>query len=367
MLKENDEPRKVVNLDIWHKAGYNGEGLNVLLCDLNGMILPHMMEYCVLVDPEHKMVNEAKHNTYTAQVLHEALPKAKIYVAPWTFSSKEITDWIDANPGLIHMANFSLTCPTSNELEVFKKHNILVCCGSGNNSKRTKDGVSFPADLPWTIAFGAYNWKDKGLYANDVVDYSNGGEDLDAVSCTNIKVQNKDGKLLDYGGTSTASPWGCGTLGAYVLWHLMNNLPMPTWQEAKEFIHKDCIDLREKGFDYDSGYGLFCLPVTIPIVETNSEPNSEPTPLPEEENDMSTPYNRIIQAIVIHHMGDKRPPEESILGRWNPGGLDYPEYDFGIEADGTVRIGRPLNIQGAHTISDKSPYSQKGYQWWNRN
>lgn len=82
---------------------------------------------------------------------------------------------------------------------------------------------------------------------------------------------------------------------------------------------------------------------------------------------MSTPYNRIIQAIVIHHMGDGLPPEVSILQRWNPNGYDYPEYDFGIEADGTIRTGRPLNIQGAHCLSDKKPYASRGHQWWNRN
>ena len=82
---------------------------------------------------------------------------------------------------------------------------------------------------------------------------------------------------------------------------------------------------------------------------------------------MSTPFNRTIQDIVIHHMGDGKPPEVSILQRWNPSNYDYPEYDFGVEADGTIRIGRPLNYQGAHTLSDKPPYSQKGNQWWNQN
>jgi len=66
-------------------------------------------------------------------------------------------------------------------------------------------------------------------------------------------------------------------------------------------------------------------------------------------------------------MGDGKPPEVSILQRWNPSNYDYPEYDFGVEADGTIRIGRPLNYQGAHTLSDKPPYSQKGNQWWNQN
>lgn len=82
---------------------------------------------------------------------------------------------------------------------------------------------------------------------------------------------------------------------------------------------------------------------------------------------MSTPYNRKIQAIVIHHMGDGQSPNISILKRWNPYNYDYPEYDFGIEADGTVRLGRPLTIQGSHCLSDKPPYNKKGYQWWNRN
>ncbi|EHQ88307.1 N-acetylmuramoyl-L-alanine amidase [Desulfosporosinus youngiae] len=356
MLKENDEARKEVNLDIWHKAGYDGEGINILLCDLNGTILPHMKEYCVSVDPEKKMVNEPKHNTYTAQVLHEALPKATIYVAPWTFSAKEIGEWLDANPGLIHLANVSLSSPVSSEYDVFKRHNIPVCCSSGNNSKRTKYGVSFPADLEWTIAVGAYNWADKGLYANDVVDYSNGGEALDAVSCTNIWVKTQEGNLLKYTGTSTSSPWGCGTLGAYLHWRLKNGLPTLGQSEAKTFIRENCIDIRTEGFDYDSGHGLFCLPKEIPKVE-----------IPPKEVPMSTPYNRNIQALVIHHMGDGLPPERSILQRWNPYSYDYPEYDYGIEADGTIRTGRPLSIQGSHAISNKTPYNQRGYQWWNRN
>ena len=82
---------------------------------------------------------------------------------------------------------------------------------------------------------------------------------------------------------------------------------------------------------------------------------------------MSTLYNRKIQAIVIHHMGDGQSSDVSILNRWNPHGYQFPEYDFGVEADGTIRQGRPLNYQGSHCISDKPPYSQRGDQWWNQN
>lgn len=82
---------------------------------------------------------------------------------------------------------------------------------------------------------------------------------------------------------------------------------------------------------------------------------------------MSTPYNRKIQAIVIHHMGDGKAPAVPISQRWNPHGYDYPAYDFGIEADGTIVQGRPLTYQGAHCLSDKPPYSQRGGNWWNKN
>lgn len=81
---------------------------------------------------------------------------------------------------------------------------------------------------------------------------------------------------------------------------------------------------------------------------------------------MSTPYNRGITAIVIHHMGDGLPPEVPIQRRWNPARYDYPEYDYGIEADGTVRVGRPLTYIGSHTQSDKEPYRSRGANWWNK-
>jgi len=79
---------------------------------------------------------------------------------------------------------------------------------------------------------------------------------------------------------------------------------------------------------------------------------------------MSTKYNRIIKAIVIHHMGDNQPSIVPIAKRWNPYNYDYPEYDFGVEFDGTIRQGRPLNYKGSHTKSDKPPYSTNYGTWW---
>ena len=354
MLKENDEPRRESNLNIWHEAGYTGKGVNILVCDFNGKIYDHMKDYAVLIDPEGVMSKEARHNTFVAQVVHEAAPDATVYVTPWTHSSKEITDWLRENPRLIDIAGASLTTPVTDDFNIFKELDIPFTASSGNDSDKGKNGVNFPANLDWNIAVGAYNWKDKGVNSNDVTGYSNGGEDLDCVSLTNIYVQNEDGTYIHpYSGTSTSRPWLDGKMGCYIQWRKEHGLPRLTQAMAKKFVRENCIDIKAKGFDYDSGHGLFCLPPTIPEI-------------PKEE-DMSAPYQRTTQAIVIHHMGDKLPPDVSILKRWNPYNYDYPEYDFGIEADGTIRIGRPLTIQGAHTTSDKPPYSQWGHQWWNRN
>lgn len=108
--------------------------------------------------------------------------------------------------------------------------------------------------------------------------------------------------------------------------------------------------------------GYFYIPFDLSMVEAWSITDQI---IPEGEK-MSTPYDRTIQSIVIHHMGDSLSPDVSILNRWNPYGYDYPEYDFGIEADGTIRQGRPLNVIGAHCRSDKPPYSQRGSFWFNQ-
>lgn len=80
----------------------------------------------------------------------------------------------------------------------------------------------------------------------------------------------------------------------------------------------------------------------------------------------STLYDRSIKAIVIHHPGDGLPPEISIEQRWNPHEYEYPSYDFGVEYNGAVKAGRPLNIIGAHTLADKAPRNGDQY-WYNKN
>lgn len=261
VLPENDEPRKEVNLDTWHKAGYTGKGVNILVCDLNGKIYDYMKDYAILIDPNKKTVNDGKHNTYVTQVNHEASPEATIYVTPWTHGSKEIADWLRANPNLIDIAGASLSSPVSDAYNIFNELDIPFTASSGNGSDKSKYGVSFPANINEFIAVGAYNWKDKGIDSNDVVGYSNGGEALECLGLTNIYIQNEyRDYMFPYTGTSTSRPFLTGMLACYIQLRKEYGFQKLTQKEARDFVISNCIDLHEKGFDYATGFGLFVMP-----------------------------------------------------------------------------------------------------------
>jgi len=79
---------------------------------------------------------------------------------------------------------------------------------------------------------------------------------------------------------------------------------------------------------------------------------------------------RNVKLIVIHHLGDRLGPcttEAELKRRSQPAGYDWPAYDFGILANGQVITLRPLTVQGAHCISDRTKYIHEDPQWWNRN
>ena len=91
---------------------------------------------------------------------------------------------------------------------------------------------------------------------------------------------------------------------------------------------------------------------------------------------MSDLYARTrVKNIVLHHLGDgltAANTEEELRRRANPphsgypNGYVYPEYDYGILANGTVVEMRPLAIIGAHAQADYTSY-RYGENWWNRN
>lgn len=62
------------------------------------------------------------------------------------------------------------------------------------------------------------------------------------------------------------------------------------------------------------------------------------------------------KALVIHYLGDGLSPYEKPLKKRWLSESGRPAYDYGIDSDGSVVVGRSLNVRGAHAIATKLPY-----------
>ena len=122
------------------------------------------------------------------------------------------------------------------------------------------------------------------------------------------------------------------------------------------------------------GDGGYCyLPIGFPTIwecwsiTDNILPNVNKEFLIEDEMAVASRlYNRKIEYIIVHHPGDGLAPQVSIERRWNPHRYRFPAYDYGVEHDGEVKVGRPLNYYGAHTRADRPKYASDMY-FFNRN
>ena len=269
MFKENDPIRKVVNIQKWHEAGYTGKGIHVVVLDSKATANKHMPYASSPLIKEHV----SGHGTNVAQCVHEFAPGVKITLI---HTSKEGREWIKENAHTIDLINISMSADivtAEHSFAFLADYDIPVVCATGNQSR---DKLPYPAAYPWTIAVNAYNWSGKGVNANDVLSYGNSGKEIDCVAPTNIQVKNNKGEFFTFNGTSAATPVVTGMLACYAQ-YLKENGSKLTRDKAKQFIHNNCIDIREKGFDYKSGHGLFYMP-EIPKITPPSKPV---TPLPD--------------------------------------------------------------------------------------
>lgn len=253
MIKENMEVLKEVNLNKWHEKGFTGKGVNIVIIDSKGSPRKHMEDYYF---DALGTQSETGHATNVGYSVHIASPDAKIFMVSGTHNFAKSLEWIKQNAKDVDLINISLagvhgsTAPKYLELESL---GIPVICASGNDAY--EDKISYPAQYPFTIGIGAWMWRQ-----DTVAGYSNGGLDLDAVAPSHTTMIDDKGKTWTVSGTSFASPFACGMLACYIQWRKENKLLKLTTKEAREFIHKNCIDVEDVGFDYESGHGLFYMP-----------------------------------------------------------------------------------------------------------
>lgn len=292
MIKENKPILDEFNVTKWHDKGLTGRNVTIAVLDNDSRVLSFMKDYCIDVLGTGK---KHSHATNIGQVLHEFAFGAKILLFDNKFYKDEAFNYIKEHKNEIDLINVSQAgiagMPTPEFLR-YEALNIPMICASGNDGYN--DHISYPACYDWTIAIGAWNTREKGMRARDVALYSNGGVNLDAVAPTGIYVQNEEGYVFNVDGTSFATPSATGMLACYIQWRKDNKLPKLKPEQARKFIHDNCIDIREEGFDYASGHGLFKLPETIPQV-----PTVKPTPPVAQIPIPSKPQNPIKEEEIL--------------------------------------------------------------------
>lgn len=233
----NLEKMKICNIDKWHKAGYTGKGIKVLVLEVNTSL---------------------EGNTHARKVITILKMVAPdVYYELWDtlYRDKALQYAIDNNFDIVNMSSSGLIS------DMYKKAydtNIFLVTSAGN----THGGNL-------TYAARQEEWFSVGAIDSDLErsNYSGIGKELDVATFGRFDYQDDrpgyEGRIFQIQGTSFASPFFVGQLALYLQWRKEIGLPKLTNEQLKKFIFENCLDLEDEGFDFETGYGLFILPKEV--------------------------------------------------------------------------------------------------------
>ncbi|KPU43675.1 minor extracellular protease Epr precursor [Oxobacter pfennigii] len=255
MLRQNKKVFEAANILKWYENGYTGKNVNIAVLD--DQYAPHSHTRVILPIAHHNPIIKGYefHKPNSCSVVREACPDANIYGFNWFGGARETTRWLIENREKIDIVNCSFSSPKNSREElwnVLEKLDIPFICSSGNNG--SSKFISYPSCLDWTISIGAYN-----LLKDEIPEYSNEGEGLEALGFTYIYIPNSVENPFPFEGTSAAASLVTGMLGLYIGWRKVSGKTRLTIEEAKQFIVNNCSDTIIKNSDSKSA-GVFILP-----------------------------------------------------------------------------------------------------------
>lgn len=259
----------------WHKAGYTGK--NIRIANMEGTDPALHFFHGKIKDPFNNVSGVGKnyHGHQTADILHQVVPEADIYIlsSSGRYGSKTAEgDFVDVSiPFMeeeeIHLVNASLggvDNPILNaRIRQAQERGTAFVTSAGNEAD---SGVGGYARSGVWIAVGAVHLQNEKIVP---ASYSSIDEEVDFVQFSNLYVHDArpgyEHRTFQVQGTSFASPAICGMLALVQQFFLEKTGRTLTQNELYEFMKDHSIDLWEPGHDPETGYGLFVLPDTDSI------------------------------------------------------------------------------------------------------
>lgn len=267
----NEREMEFSNIDQWHKLGYTGKGVKILVSDV-GSIIPDsdFINMNQLIDLRGSVIRDVElneedtHVQMVVQIIQQIAPDAIIYL-----HRGGIGTGIDlAIENNVQIVNRSMTTEEEFEsdtlnktfLEAYEK-NIFMNGASGNFGS---EKIAHYASNPYWFTTGAVRMKPSEDFPKREL-YSSYGEGLDFMGFSKLnayqKLDSKSDKIkLRFSGTSASAPWVSGMVALYNQYYKDINGVFPTIKEVEQFIIDNCIDLENEDYDIYTGHGLFVLP-----------------------------------------------------------------------------------------------------------